>query len=39
MSGVDWRTRRREQPRQEIIDAAWAAARDHGLASLTMRDP
>ena len=39
MSGVDcWRTRRREQTRQEILDAAWAVARDQGLAGLTMRD-
>jgi Bacterial regulatory proteins, tetR family len=38
MSGVDWRTRRREQTRQEILDAAWAVARDHGFAGLTMRD-
>ena len=36
MSGV--RLRRREQTRQEILDAAWAVARDHGLAGLTMRD-
>jgi AcrR family transcriptional regulator len=38
MSGVDRRTRRREQTRQEILDAAWAVAREHGLAGLTMRD-
>jgi len=38
MSGVDWRTRRREQTRQEILDAAWTVARDQGLAGLTMRD-
>jgi len=36
MSGV--RIRRREQTRQEILDAAWAVARDQGLAGLTMRD-
>jgi AcrR family transcriptional regulator len=36
MSGV--RVRRREQARQEILDAAWAVARDQGLAGLTMRD-
>jgi len=40
MSGqpVEWRTRRRELARQQILDAAWAVARDHGLAGLTMRD-
>jgi AcrR family transcriptional regulator len=36
MSGV--RTRRRQLARQEILDAAWAVARDRGLAGLTMRD-
>ncbi len=30
--------RRREQVRAEILTAAWAACREHGLASLSMRD-
>jgi AcrR family transcriptional regulator len=34
----DWRTRRRELTRREILDAAWELARDQGLAGLTMRD-
>jgi AcrR family transcriptional regulator len=40
MSGnaADWRLRRRELTRQEILDAAWVVARDQGLAGLTMRD-
>jgi AcrR family transcriptional regulator len=40
MSGppVDWRVRRRELTRREILDAAWDVARDQGLAGLTMRD-
>jgi AcrR family transcriptional regulator len=31
-------TERREAVRQEILDAAWAVARDRGLAELTLRD-
>lgn len=30
--------RRRESARQEILAAAWAAAREHGLGSITLRD-
>lgn len=29
---------RREATRREILDAAWAIAREHGLSSLTLRD-
>jgi AcrR family transcriptional regulator len=29
---------RREATRQEIVDAAWQAAREHGLAQITLRD-
>ena len=32
------RDRRRERTIREIIDAAWASCREHGLASLSMRD-
>jgi AcrR family transcriptional regulator len=35
---VDRRARRRESTRREILDAAWALAREQGLAGLTMRD-
>ena len=40
MSGTstDWRARRRELTRREILDAAWELAREQGLAGLTMRD-
>ena len=31
-------TERREATRAEILDAAWAVARDKGLAALTLRD-
>jgi AcrR family transcriptional regulator len=34
----DRKTERREATRLEIIDAAWAAARELGLAQLTLRD-
>jgi AcrR family transcriptional regulator len=34
----DRRAERREATRQEILDAAWAIARDKGLAVLTLRD-
>jgi AcrR family transcriptional regulator len=35
---VDRRTRRREQTRREILDAAWDVARTVGLTGLTLRD-
>jgi AcrR family transcriptional regulator len=35
---VDRRTRRRDQTRREILDAAWEVAREHGLTALTLRD-
>lgn len=35
---VDWRSKRREAARQEILAAAWAAARESGLAALTLRE-
>jgi AcrR family transcriptional regulator len=34
----DRQTERREATRAEILDAAWAIARDKGLAELTLRD-
>src|SRR4028119_792232 len=34
----DRRTERREATRREIVDAAWEAARAHGLAQITLRD-
>jgi AcrR family transcriptional regulator len=34
----DRRTRRREQTRREILDAAWQVAREQGLTGLTLRD-
>jgi len=34
---VDWQSKRREATRQEILAAAWAAARESGLAALTLR--
>ena len=34
----DRRAERRESTRQEILDAAWALARLHGLAGLSLRD-
>jgi AcrR family transcriptional regulator len=33
-----WRDKRRESARQEILAAAWEAAREHGLGSITLRD-
>ena len=33
----DRQTERREATRQEILAAAWAAAREHGLAQVTLR--
>jgi len=35
---VDRQSRRREQTRREILDAAWEVAREHGLTGLTLRD-
>jgi AcrR family transcriptional regulator len=35
---VDRRTRRRDQTRREILDAAWEVAREHGLTALTLRE-
>jgi AcrR family transcriptional regulator len=34
----DRRAERREATRQEILEAAWALAREHGLAALSLRD-
>lgn len=35
---TDVRTRRREQTRREILDAAWRLAEEHGIAGLSLRD-
>jgi AcrR family transcriptional regulator len=35
---ADRRTRRREQTRREILDAAWDVAREQGLTGFTLRD-
>jgi AcrR family transcriptional regulator len=35
---VDRQSRRREQTRREILDAAWGVAHEHGLTALTLRD-
>jgi AcrR family transcriptional regulator len=35
---VDWQTKRREVARSEILSAAWDAARENGLAAITLRD-
>ncbi len=35
---IDRVAERREATRREILDAAWALAREHGLAALTLRD-
>lgn len=35
---ADWQTKRRESARQEILAAAWAVAREHGIGALTLRD-
>lgn len=32
-----WKDKRREGARREILAAAWAVAREHGLATLTLR--
>lgn len=37
-SGTTPRHRRRERTTREILDAAWELSRQHGLASLSMRD-
>lgn len=37
-SSISWRDNRRESARREILAAAWEAAREHGLGSLTLRD-
>jgi AcrR family transcriptional regulator len=34
----DRKSERREATRQEILDAAWALVREHGLAGLSLRD-
>ncbi len=34
---VSWQDKRREVTRTAIVDAAWEVAREHGLASLTLR--
>jgi AcrR family transcriptional regulator len=38
MASSDWQSKRRLAARQEIVDAAWALAREHGLAGLSLRD-
>ena len=35
---VDWREERRRSARDTIVDAAWALARQEGLAALSMRE-
>ena len=35
---ASWQDNRRESARREILVAAWEAAREHGLGSLTLRD-
>jgi AcrR family transcriptional regulator len=37
-STVDWLSKRRETARSMILDAAWDAAREHGLPAITLRD-
>jgi AcrR family transcriptional regulator len=37
-SGNDWREARRASARAAIVEAAWAAVRDDGVASLSLRD-
>ena len=36
--GTDWRESRRRSARAAILDAAWAAVREEGLAALSLRD-
>ncbi|MBM7790962.1 TetR/AcrR family transcriptional regulator [Tenggerimyces flavus] len=38
MAISDWQAKRRSAARQEIVDAAWSLAREHGLAGLSLRD-
>lgn len=38
MASRAWQAKRRSAARQEIVDAAWALAREHGLAGLSLRD-
>lgn len=38
MASRDWQEKRRSTARQEIVDAAWALAREHGLGGLSLRD-
>jgi AcrR family transcriptional regulator len=33
-----WQEKRRESAREEILAAAWAAVREHGLGTITLRD-
>ena len=35
---ADWQSKRRAAARQEILSAAWAVARENGLAGLTLRE-
>jgi AcrR family transcriptional regulator len=35
---ADWQSKRREVARREILSAAWAVARENGLAALTLRE-
>ena len=35
---LDWQTKRRQAARAEILAAAWDAARQNGLAAITLRD-
>jgi AcrR family transcriptional regulator len=35
---VDWQSKRRQVARSEILRAAWDAARENGLAAITLRD-
>jgi len=37
-SGTDRRARRREATQAEILDAAWALVREHGLGALSLRE-
>ncbi|HUR18642.1 MAG TPA: TetR/AcrR family transcriptional regulator [Acidimicrobiales bacterium] len=35
---LDWRSARRQSARATIVESAWAAVRDEGLAALSLRD-
>jgi AcrR family transcriptional regulator len=37
-ASVDWRESRRQSARAGILEAAWAAVREEGLAALSLRD-